>query len=215
MMGAGVKISPATVEQALHLPGFKARLAQRQMSPRPRALKRPLAKPGRARLGGVLLLLYPQDDQLVFALTRRTDTVESHQGQISLPGGAHEDDEELAETALRETDEELGGCRNDCRMLGRLASLYILPSDFEIHPFVAYRSRRPNFEPSPAEVAELLEVPLTCLLDPAVHQEEEWEIQGIQVQVPFYHFYGHKVWGATAMVLSELEHRLRAVLSRE
>ena len=100
----------------------------------------------------------------------------------------------MEETALRETDEELGGCRNHCSVLGRLASLYIPPSDFEIHPFVAYRENLPDFHPSPEEVAELLEVPLICLLDPAVHRQEEWEINDISIQVPFYHLYGHKVW---------------------
>jgi 8-oxo-dGTP pyrophosphatase MutT (NUDIX family) len=136
--------------------------------------------------------------------------VESHQGQISLPGGSQEPGETIAETALRETGEELGFDLDDHRLLGRLTSLYIPPSDFVIHPFVAYRPTRPDFAPAPSEVAELLEVPLGYLLDSAVHQSEDWMIRGYQVEVPFYLIGEHKVWGATAMVLSEMEQRLRS-----
>lgn len=214
-MGPNVNVSLPAVKRALSIHEFDFQWAQRQMAPRPRAMQRALSKPGNPRLGGVLLLLYPFQAHLNFVLTRRTDTLESHQGQISLPGGSREDGEELTQTALRETDEELGGCQNHCGVLGRLAPLYIPPSDFEIHPFVAYTDRRPDFQPSPVEVAELLEVPLSCLLDPAVHRQEEWVIRGISVDVPFYLIQGHKVWGATAMVLSELEQRLRVVLRED
>jgi 8-oxo-dGTP pyrophosphatase MutT (NUDIX family) len=205
---AGV-LSLTSVQRALAWPDFDAQYAQHQMAPRPRTLYRPPATPGAPRQGGVLLLLYPYAGRLCFVLTRRTSTVENHQGQISLPGGSQEPGETLAETALRETGEELGIAIDRDTLLGQLASLYIPPSDFEIHPFVAYCPARPDFEPAPAEVAELLEVPLDQLLDPAVHRDEDWTIRGLQVQVPFYQVAGHKIWGATAMVLSEMEQRLR------
>ncbi len=205
---AGV-LSLSSVQGALAWPDFDAHRAQHQMAPRPRTLYRPPAMQGAPRQGGVLLLLYPGAGRLCFVLTRRTSTVENHQGQISLPGGSQEPGETLAETALRETGEELGITVGRDTLLGRLASLYIPPSDFEIHPFVAYCPARPDFDPAPAEVAELLEVPLDQLLDPAVHRLEDWTIRGLQVQVPFYLMGEHKVWGATAMVLSEMEQRLR------
>ncbi len=205
-------IARGDIERALQMTEFDAGHAQHRMAPRPRTGYRPPPKPGRPRQGAVLFLLYHQIDQLHFVLTRRTDTLDNHQGQISLPGGRQEPGETLAQTAIRETDEELGIDLKDSMMLGQLASLYIAPSDFEIHPFVALHSGRPDFEPSPAEVAELLEVPVEHLLEPAVHQDEDWTIRGHRVWVPFYRMGEHKIWGATAMVLSEFEHRLRIAI---
>jgi 8-oxo-dGTP pyrophosphatase MutT (NUDIX family) len=201
-------ITPETVERALQIRDFDALDAQQRMAPQPRQLLR-LPAPGTPRLGGVLLLLYPRAGQLLFVLTRRTENVETHQGQISLPGGAQEAGETLSETAVREAEEEIGVSRDDYRLIGRLAPLYIPPSDFEIHPFVAYCPSEPEFVVAPAEVAELLEVPLPCLLAPSVHHREQWTIRGYEVMVPFYRLNGHTVWGATAMVLSEFERRVQ------
>ena len=82
------------------------------------------------------------------------------------------------------------------------AALY-LHSDYCITPYVAARSDRPTFVPDPVEVAEVLEVPVLTLLDPAIRREEECVLHGITTHVPFYQIGEHKVWGATAMVLSE------------
>ena len=210
-MPAGA-LSLEIVEQALNLSDLDARQAQLKMAPRPRSLYRPPNKTGSPHQGGVLLLLYPNSGQLTFALTRRTETLGNHRGQISLPGGRRDAGETLAETALRETHEELGLHLEPTHLLGRLASLYIPPSDFEIHPFIAYVSQRPHLVPAPTEVAELIEVPLGQLLNPAVFREEEWIIRQVPVDVPYYLLGGQQVWGATAMVLSEMEQRLRAVL---
>jgi 8-oxo-dGTP pyrophosphatase MutT (NUDIX family) len=204
-------VTLAAVEGALEMDDFDAPAAQQQMAPKPRQLVRLPERPGSPRLGGVLLLLYPRGNQLFFILTRRTERVETHQGQISLPGGAQETGETLAETAMREAEEEIGVRRDDYRLIGRLAALYIPPSDFEIHPFVAYCPSEPDFVVAPAEVAELLHVPVACLLASSVHHHEQWTIRGYEVMVPFYRLNGHIVWGATAMVLSEFEQRLRTV----
>lgn len=204
-------ITLAAVEVALKVEDFDAPAAQQQMAPKPRQLVRLPEQSGSPRLGGVLLLLYPHREQLFFVLTRRTENVETHQGQISLPGGAQESGETLAETAIREAEEEIGVRRDEYRVIGPLAPLYIPPSDFEIHPFVAYCSSEPDFMAAPAEVAELLHVPVACLLAPSVHHHEQWTIRGYEVMVPFYRLNGHTVWGATAMVLSEFEQRLRGV----
>lgn len=205
-------LSLTDVQRALAWPEIDSLQAQYKMAPVPRTQYRPPARPGTPRQGGVLLLLYPCDDRLCFALTRRTNTVENHQGQISLPGGGQEPGETLAATAIRETGEELGISVTQDQVLGQLAPLYIPPSDFEIHPFVAYHHSRPDFQPAPAEVAELLEVPLDLVLDPTIHMHEEGSVRGIQVLIPFYNVGTHKVWGATAMVLSELEQRLRLAI---
>ena len=194
--------SLAAIRQALGRP-LPGQAAQIRMSTRPR-LGLDVRAPGhRPRQGGVLVLLYSKDGRLHFPLTRRTETLEDHKGQISLPGGAREGDELLEWTALRETHEELGVDPRSVQVLGALTPLYIFPSDYCITPYVAARSDRPTFVPDPFEVAEVLEVPLLALLDPTIRREEEWLLHGTMTRVPFYQIGEHKVWGATAMVLSE------------
>lgn len=194
--------SLAAIRQALSRP-LPGRGAQMRMSTRPRPGLEVRPPGHQPRQGGVLILLYPKDGHLHFPLTRRTETLEDHKGQISLPGGAREGDEPLEWTALRETHEELGVDPQSMKVLGALTPLYIFPSDYCITPYVAARPTRPTFVPDPVEVAEVLEVPLLTLLDPAIRREEEWVLHETITCVPFYQVGEHKVWGATAMVLSE------------
>lgn len=194
--------SLAAIRQALARP-LPGQVAQIRMSTQPR-LGLKVRPPGhQPRQGGVLILLYLRDGHLHFPLTRRTETLEDHKGQISLPGGAREGDEPLEWTALRETHEELGVDPQSMEVLGALTPLYVFPSDYCISPYVAARPARPTFVPDPVEVAEVLEVSALSLLDPAIRREEEWMLHGITTRVPLYQIGGHKVWGATAMVLSE------------
>jgi len=183
-------------------PGLNAQL---KMTPRPR--------PGHLRYdevdvsctrAGVLVLLYPWNDSLHLVLTRRTEQMRHHQAQISFPGGRQESGEDLIQTALRETKEELGIQPDSFRLLGTLTPLYIPPSNTCIHPVVATLLQRPEFVRSPKEVDEVIEMPLAHLRDPINIHEEIWTIKGIPVRVPFYLFKGNKIWGATAMVLAEL-----------
>jgi 8-oxo-dGTP pyrophosphatase MutT (NUDIX family) len=194
--------SLAAIRQALGSP-LPGRVAQMRMSPRPRSGLEARPPGHQPRQGGVLILLYPKDGRLYFPLTRRTETLEDHRGQISLPGGAREGDEPLEWTALRETHEELGVDPQSVEVLGALTPLYIFLSDYCITPYVAARPDRPTFIPDPVEVAEVLRVPLLTLLDPTIRREEEWVLHGTSTRVPFYQIGEHKVWGATAMVLSE------------
>ena len=185
-------------------PGLDAHL---KMAPEPRPGWDPdFSLPPDCREGGVLILLYPRTDRLHFVLTRRTETVRSHKGQISLPGGKREEGESLVETALRETCEELGVPPDGTEVIGRLSALYTPPSNYCIHPFVAHRPVRTTFHPDPIEVAEVLEVPLTTLLDPAIRKVELWSAPRFDSprRVPFFDVNGQVVWGATAMILSEL-----------
>ncbi len=187
-------------------PGLKAQIS---MSPRPRA---PVTNTAPARAGGVLLLLYPIDSRLHLVLTRRTEELSSHKGQISLPGGAREPGESFEEAALREAHEELNLNPADVQVLGRLSPLYIPPSNYCIRPVVGYTPARPDFQPDPREVAEVLEVPLAELLNPATVREEDWFLRGMTVRVPFFAVQQHKVWGATAMVLAEFVALIRSSL---
>jgi len=158
------------------------------------------------------MLLYPKDGRLTFVLTRRTETVLNHKGQVSFPGGAQEEgDASLAETAMREAEEELGITLQDAEMLGALTCLYIAPSNYDVHPFVAHMPYRPDFHPFAAEVAELLEIPLSDLLDSSRFREEVWLLRGREVIVPFFLLGGHKVWGATSMILNELATMLNSL----
>lgn len=201
------------VKTALTLPDFDAAAAQQKMAPVTRPIRRPDAQPGQARLGGVLILLYCYQKELYLVLTRRRDDLNSHAGQVSFPGGKHEADETLQETAVREAHEEIGIDPAAVTILGELTPLYIPPSDFEVHPTVAWYSngQPPTFYPSDAEVAEILEVPLRHLLRQETRVEELWNWRGSDIVVPFFAVEGHKVWGATAMMLSELVERLREI----
>lgn len=187
-------------------PGSQAHV---RMMPRPRGPRTSNAPP---RHGGVLLLLYPRAGRLHLVLTRRTDHLPDHSGQVSLPGGRQEPGESFEVTALREAQEELDVDPAQVQVLGRLTPLYIPPSNYWIHPVVGYAPARPTFRPNPHEVAEVLEVPLAMLLDPGTAREEEWFLRGTTVHVPFFEIGGHKVWGATAMVLAEFVDLIRSVV---
>jgi 8-oxo-dGTP pyrophosphatase MutT (NUDIX family) len=170
-----------------------------------------MLNPPACKRAGVLVLLYPLNEQLCFPLTQRPDSVEYHKGQISLPGGSQENGESLCQTALREAQEEIGVDANAVEVIGQLSQLYVPPSNFCIRPFVGYVAQRPNFRIEAVEVAELIEAPLHALLDSATVHVEDWELRGSLWPIPFYQFGPHKVWGATAMILSELVAMLKGM----
>jgi 8-oxo-dGTP pyrophosphatase MutT (NUDIX family) len=139
--------------------------------------------------------------------------VADHKGQISLPGGAVDpDDPSIVHTAVREACEEVGVCSDTIRILGALTPIYIPPSDFCVQPYVAYLSNSPQFFPQPEEVAEILEVPLPYLLNENNISVEKWSFDEEVKEVPFFNVYGHKVWGATAVVLAEFVAVLEGLL---
>jgi len=183
------------------LPGIPAQLS---MVPEPRpGHKAYFEVEDTCRKAGVLVLLYMKAGRLRVLLTRRTDRVLHHRGQISLPGGEQHPGESLEATALRETAEELGPDLGAVRVLGRLTPLFIPPSNYCIYPTVAYIAGPLDFHPQPEEVAEVIEAPVDHLADPRNVRRETWTVGGRDVDVPFYEFEGHKIWGATAMVLAE------------
>ena len=160
---------------------------------------------------GVLVLLYLKGTRVFVVLTRRTDLVEHHQAQISFPGGRQEEGESFEQTALRETCEELGILSSGVQTLGKLTPLYIPPTNYCIYPVVAQMNEYPQFKPSPYEVAEVLEIPLNYLFDAQTNRREIWTLHGMDVEVPFYFFEDHKIWGATAMVLAEFVEILKSI----
>ena len=170
------------------------------LDPRPS----PTAGPGN-RLAAVLLPLV-EGDRLV--LTRRTEHLSRHPGEISFPGGlAHEEDTDLAATALRETQEELGLPPQEVELLGALVPVHTFVSSILIVPFVGVVSGNPVFEPSEAEIAQVLTYPLDELA--AAETTVEWP-RGGQVYRGFAYPMrdGNTIWGATAGILHQLLERL-------
>jgi 8-oxo-dGTP pyrophosphatase MutT (NUDIX family) len=164
------------------------------------------------RAAAVLILVYPHEGIPHIVLTRRTETVQNHKGQVSFPGGAREGNETAQQTALREAREELGIAAAGLDILGTLTPVYVAVSDYLVTPVVAIASHRPAFHPDPVEVVEAIETPLALLVDHAVRREEDWQIRGHTVRVPYFAIGQHKVWGATAMILAEFAALLEAVV---
>ena len=162
------------------------------------------------REAAALLLLYPHDGELWLPLTVRSARLTTHRGEVSLPGGgADPGDAGPSATALREAWEELGIEPASVELLGTLTAFYIPPSNNRLTPVVGLSAAAPTLRPDPREVESAFSVPLRALLDPATVREELWERQGVQLRVPFFELGGHKVWGATALLLSELVAKLR------
>lgn len=194
------------IQEALSkpLPGI---VGQIKMAPqRPEGQVNRWDRPADCREAGVLLLLYAPTptSELHVVLMRRPEYPGAHSGQISFPGGRREANETLKDAALREAKEEVGVTPESLKIIGKLSPLYTPPSHFCIYPFVAYSPLYPNFQPDHKEVAEIIEVPLSLFLNPTIRREEIWYSQNYgKRRVPFFDIFGHYVWGATAMILSE------------
>lgn len=158
-----------------------------------------------ARRGGVLALFYPQGDRLNLPLILRPTYPGVHSGQVGFPGGGYDPlDVDLTATALREAYEEVGVHPSEVTVLGHLTPLYVFASNYLVLPIVAWVDYRPDFRPDPYEVAMLIETPLLDLLDERNRRSEVWDLRGRPTQVPFFAIQGQTIWGATAMMLSEL-----------
>jgi 8-oxo-dGTP pyrophosphatase MutT (NUDIX family) len=159
--------------------------------------------PAESRQAAALLLLYPHEHGAAVALTVRASGLARHPGQISLPGGATDPGETLAEAALREAAEEIGVDPAAVRVLGELTPVHVLVSGFTLHPVVGITDRRPDFVRAPEEVEEILEVSLADLRDASRIRQGVRMREGVAVEYPYFDLLGHQVWGATAMVLGE------------
>ncbi|MFQ5879526.1 MAG: NUDIX hydrolase [Dehalococcoidia bacterium] len=165
---------------------------------------RPISVDGAAP-AAVLVPLYRRDGQEHVILTKRTEQVEHHKGQVSFPGGAFDaEDGDLLTTALREAYEEIGVRAEDVEVIGQLDELVTI-SEFQVTPYVGVVARSPYpFVPNAQEVALILEVPVSHLLDDGnAFQERRW-LRGRQVELTSYRFGEHVIWGATARILKQL-----------
>ena len=184
------------------LPGAEA---QWKFAPTP-AFKgwRPDDQPDSARQAAALILLYPGEHGPSFPLTVRRDDLPQHPGQISFPGGGLDPGEDPAMGALREAHEEIGIDPADVRIIGALSPLWVVVSNFVMRTFIGVTDHRPEFRAAPREVAHLIETPVAWVRDPSRVASEQRMRGGIMVNFPYFDFDGHRVWGATGMVLSEM-----------
>ncbi len=163
-----------------------------------------------ARPAATLLALYPDAaGRLVIPLTVRRDELRAHAGEVSLPGGAVDAADPSHEAAaLREAWEEIGLDPSAVTVLGELDPVWIPVSNFELRPVVGALTVRPMLVPHDAEVAAIVELPLSALFDPDVIGVEEFHVRGMRLRAGAYRHDGVRVWGATALTLAMLGHVL-------
>ncbi|MBR9914368.1 MAG: CoA pyrophosphatase [Algicola sp.] len=198
----------------LHLPGEDS---QFKMSPpfRKALVTENREKMKDAKKAGVMALFYPSantETHLILILRKTYKGV--HSAQVGFPGGKFEDtDPDLKYTALRETHEEVGVPVETIEVLKPLTPLYIPPSNFTVAPFVGITHQTPKFIKQEAEVEDLIEVKLTDFIDDTnTSTVKVMTSYNLELEVPAFHLNGHVVWGATAMMLSELKDLLKMTL---
>jgi len=195
---------PAEASQFKMSPPFRIELLKRQ--------KAAMKNPNRA---GVLALFYPdktQQTKLILILRRTYNGV--HSAQVGFPGGKVEpQDDSFEAAAVRETFEEVGVPIHDIEVLKQLTEVYIPPSNFYVKPFIGICKASPNFVKEDSEVEALIEVDLTHFMDDAVLITKMVETSySVKVEVPAFKLNGHVVWGATAMMLSEIKDLLKQMI---
>lgn len=186
------------------LPGLEAQLKMAPIT-RLEELKK-MAQKANPRKSAVLILFYPYKEKLMLVLMKRTVDNTVHSGQVSFPGGKLEkEDKTLADTALREANEEMGIRPEKVELLGNLSKLYIPPSNFEVHSYVGFTDERPDFIANDVEVERIIETEVGILLKPSTFTKKDINHRnGSLVNVPCYYFDNNLIWGATAMLISEL-----------
>lgn len=194
------------VLQTHRLPGQDAQY--KMASEYYRGQKIDLTKISGYKTSAVCLLLYEKNGEPHFLLIKRPDTHRFHAGQIALPGGSCDANESFEQTALRELYEETGIAISSQNVLGRLTPLYIPVSNFYIQPVIAYTKHELKFTLS-REVELVIEFPLRKLLDETILDETEVTTAGnLKLKTPYFNVQGFVLWGATAMLLSEVKQLL-------
>lgn len=163
----------------------------------------------------VMALFYPDENKITHLLLILRKTYKGvHSNQIGFPGGKAEDvDDSLMTTALRETEEEVGVAIAQIEVLKALSMVYIPPSNFEVWPFLGICKNKPNFSIQEEEVEALVQVSLTDFMNDAnLFMQKMSTSYAENIEVPAYRLNGHIVWGATAMMLSEVRTLLGQLL---
>ena len=197
------------------LPAFESHL---KMAPLERleSLKNSNISDKNPRNAAVMMLFYPKNNNTHLVLIVRNSYEGVHSAQIAFPGGKYElDDENFAVTALRETHEEVGIQPDKIEIVKAFTELYIPPSNFMVYPFLGISKEELVFIPQPSEVANIIELPLSVFLDDALVVETILSTSyADNITIPAFKIDGHVVWGATAMMMSELKDVVKRVLSK-
>jgi 8-oxo-dGTP pyrophosphatase MutT (NUDIX family) len=177
---------------------------------------RPIEVPSAARPAAVLVAFFEEDGEARVILTKRPETMPSHQGEIAFPGGKFERgvDRDLQDAALREAHEEIGLDPSQVEVVAELTSMTTVAGRFVLTPFVGILDRRPALTPDFTEVVSVFDVSVSELLDDAAYREERWDLPvelgpeaGLDRAIHFFELPGETVWGATARILADfLEH---------
>jgi 8-oxo-dGTP pyrophosphatase MutT (NUDIX family) len=167
------------------------------------------------KIAAVMMLFYPKNGITHLVLIVRNSYKGVHSAQIAFPGGKYEAQDEIFEnTALRETHEEVGINPNSMEIIKTFTPMYIPPSDFMVHPFLGISKEEIVFIPDPKEVANIIELPLTVFLSDTIITDTKLTTSyANDISVPAFKIEEHIVWGATAMMLSELKDVLKNVLN--
>jgi 8-oxo-dGTP pyrophosphatase MutT (NUDIX family) len=174
--------------------------------------KRPeILLPG-SRPAAVLIALFEESGDARVILTKRPDTMPTHQGEIAFPGGKLDEavDADLAAAALREAHEEIGLAPELVEIAAELDHLFTVQARFTLAPFVGLLEGRPSLHPDEREVVRVFDIALSELLDDAVFRQELWDIDGAVLDtapgpdrpIDFYEIPGETIWGATARILT-------------
>lgn len=159
------------------------------------------------RLSAVMMLIYNKNNQAHFTLIERPTYDGVHSGQIAFPGGSKDpEDKSLQQTALRELFEEVG-VKDNVKIIGSLSEVYIPPSKFLVTPYVGTLDYTPSFKKDDFEVESIIEVPLSIIFDDSIVKNGNVSVgkNGMKMKVPYFDIFGHMVWGATAIMLSEFK----------
>lgn len=184
-----------------------AEQAHRLMAPANRRLDYETLSQGKqAKSGAVLVMLYPFRDKIHSVLIQRPNYQGHHSNQISFPGGKMEThDNTLQDTAIREANEEVGVGLDDINVISPLSMLYIPVSNFKVHPYLSYLEQRPRFVLETREVTEVVEFDIDILSEESIKGVTSVKANAqYNIKAPYYDINGKVVWGATAMILSEL-----------
>ncbi|WP_163399261.1 NUDIX hydrolase [Flavobacterium fluviatile] len=163
------------------------------------------------RIAAVMMLLYPKNNQTHLVLIVRNAYNGVHSSQIAFPGGKYEiSDADFQETAMRETQEEIGISSEKIKIIKPFTSVYIPPSNFSVYPFLGISLQELSFYPDVREVADIIELPLSVFLSDEIIIEATLSTSyATNISVPAFNIQNHVVWGATAMILSELREVLK------
>jgi 8-oxo-dGTP pyrophosphatase MutT (NUDIX family) len=200
------------VEQVI----FPADVAHQKMMPsnRMELLKAVDFEKVNPKKAAVMMLFYPKHDQTHLVLIHRTSYYGVHSSQIAFPGGKPErEDNSLEQTALRETYEEVGIHPNEINIIRPFTQVYIPPSNFMVFPFLGISQNELLFKKQEDEVGGIIELPLPTFLDDSIVEQRKMATSYAgSIDVPGFVVENHFVWGATAMILSELKETIKMAL---